>query len=74
MSKSSAPSCAPQKHRLYVCQRCSGRTLRFVNVPRAEWLRHKYREDSDFRKRHLHAKRRQRECLKEGTAREISQS
>ncbi len=68
MSTSSAQSTSP-KHRLYVCRHCSGRTLHFVNVPRAEWLRHKYREDPDFRERHLRAKRRQRERPNDGPPR-----
>ena len=65
MSTSFAQSASPN-HRLYVCPRCSEHTLQFVNVPRAEWLRHKYREDADFRERHLQAKRKERERPKEG--------
>ena len=45
------------KHRLYVCPRCCERTLAFVEVPRAEWLRHKYRQHAAYRERRLHAKR-----------------
>ena len=45
------------KHRLYVCPRCRERTLTFVDVPRAEWLRHKYREQAGYRERRLQAKR-----------------
>lgn len=45
------------KHRLYVCPRCSERTLAFVDVPRAEWLRHKYHEQAEYRKHRLQAKR-----------------
>ena len=50
------------KHRIYVCPNCCERTLHFVDVPRAEWLRHKYRENAEYRERHLQAKRKTPAC------------